>query len=143
MLKLFILVLAKGTSCRSFAKVSGKYTMNNRKLCPTCSTRPVAVNYIKEGLVHYRSMCTSCIHKGRKIKPAPPSWFKTGYRKKPHCEKCGFKAKHPEDQLRVFYLDGNLRNNTWTNLKTICLNCQQEVYKSRLPWKAADLVPDF
>jgi len=122
---------------------TNKYTMSNRKLCPTCNNNPVAVNYIKEGRTHYRSMCSSCIHKGRKVKPAPPAWFKGGYRKKPHCEKCGFKAKYPEDQLRVFHLDGNLRNHAWTNLRTICLNCQQEVFKSRLPWKPADLVPDF
>lgn len=121
-----------------------KYPMPTRKLCPTCNAHPVAVNYHdREGRVHYRTMCSSCIHKGRKVKPAAPAWFKSGYRKKDKCERCGFKAKHPEDQLRVFYLDGNLRNNTSTNLKTICLNCQVEVYKSKLPWQAADLVPDF
>lgn len=117
--------------------------MKYRTLCPICTTNPVAVNYIKNGHTHYRRMCTPCIHKGKKIKTPAPSWFKSGYRKKPQCEKCGFKAKYVEDQLRVFYLDGDLRNNTWTNLRTICLNCQQEVFKSRLPWRAADLVPDF
>lgn len=118
--------------------------MSNRKLCPICNLHPVAVNYIdKNNKKHYRSMCTGCIHKGRKIKPTPPLWYKQGYRKKEKCEKCGFKAKYPEAQLGVFYLDGDLRNNTWTNLRTICLNCQQEIYKSRLPWRPADLVPDF
>ena len=117
--------------------------MSNRKLCPSCNAHPVAVNYIKEGRTHYRSLCTGCIHKGRKVKPPAPGWFKSGYRKKDKCERCGFKAKHPEDQLRVFYLDGNLRNNTSTNLKTVCLNCQVDVYKSKLPWQAAELVPDF
>lgn len=118
--------------------------MTERKLCLTCNSRPVAVNYRdRKGQTHYRSLCTSCIHKGRRPKPIPPMWYKQGYRKKDKCEKCGFKAKYIEDQLRVFYLDGDLRNNTWTNLRTICLNCQQEVYKSKLPWKPADLVPDF
>lgn len=117
--------------------------MLTRKLCPVCTVHPVAVNYIKNDVTHYRRMCTPCIHKGKKIKPTPPMWFKHGYRKKTICEKCGFKAKYPEDQLRVFYLDGNLRNNSWSNLRTICLNCQQEVFKSRLSWKPADLVPDF
>jgi len=97
--------------------------MEARKMCP-CGANPVAVNYIKQGRTHYRTLCTPCIHKGRKSKPPAPSWFRSGYRKKPHCEKCGFKAKYPEDQLRVFYLDGNLKNNTNVNLKTICLNCQ-------------------
>lgn len=120
-----------------------KYTMSLRKLCPTCNSHPVAVNYHdKEGRIHYRKLCTSCIHKGRKAKLPAPAWFKSGYRKKEKCERCGFKAKHPE-QLGVFYVDGNLRNNTATNLRTICLNCQIDVYKSKLPWQAADLVPDF
>jgi len=77
--------------------------MEARKMCP-CGANPVAVNYIKQGRTHYRTLCTPCIHKGRKSKPPAPSWFRSGYRKKPHCEKCGFKAKYPEDQLRVFYL---------------------------------------
>lgn len=118
--------------------------MLNRKICPVCTKNPTAVNYKdKNGNVHYRSMCSACIHAGKKIKPPVPAWYKTGYRKKPCCEKCGFKAKYPEEQLRVFYLDGNLKNNSWSNLKTICLNCQQEIYKIRLPWKPADIVPDF
>ena len=116
----------------------------NRKICPVCTKNPTAVNYKdKNGNVHYRSLCTACIHAGKKIKPPAPAWYKSGYRKKPICEKCSFKAKYPEDQLRVFYLDGNLRNNSWSNLKTICLNCQQEICKTRLPWKPADIVPDF
>lgn len=72
----------------------------------------------------------------------PPAWARSGYKKKPHCEKCGFKAKVP-DQLNVFCVDGNLKNNNWTNLKTICANCTIEVAKSKLPWKASPVVPDF
>ena len=140
------MALVKHCRCRSFAKVCCsnrlKYSMETRKICP-CGANPVAVNYIKENRTHYRSMCTACIHKGRKIKPQAPGWFRAGYRKKSQCEKCGFKAKYPEEQLRVFYLDGNLKNNTNSNLRTICLNCQQEVYRARLPWAAAGLVPDF
>lgn len=117
--------------------------MENRPLCPTCSERPVAINYIKEDVAHYRSMCDQCIRKGRKIKQAAPAWFKLGYRKKPQCERCGFKAKFVESQLNVFHVDGNLKNNDRANLKTICLNCTQEVYKSRLPWKSSPIVPDF
>jgi hypothetical protein len=113
-----------------------------RNLCPTCNQRPVAVNYIREGVTHYRRMCDVCARLGKKIKPKPPAWFVSGYRKKPQCERCSFKFKHPE-QSGVFYTDGNLKNNNWINLKTICLNCQQEVYKSRLPWKQGPLVPDF
>ena len=43
----------------------------------------------------------------------------------------------------VFYVDGNLRNNNHFNLKTVCLNCCQEVYRSKLPWKRSTLTPDY
>lgn len=117
--------------------------MKTRPLCPICTARPVAVNYTRNGITYYRSVCTSCIRKGKKIKLLPPTWFRSGYRKKDYCELCNFKAKYKEDQLRVFYLDGNLKNNDWSNLKTICLNCQQEVYRAKWTWKPSPIVPDF
>lgn len=116
--------------------------MQERKLCPTCGQRPVAVNCVKNDQRYYRKQCDVCLRVGKKVRPDIPAWTRSGYTKKSVCEKCGFKAKHPE-QLGVFYVDGNLKNNNWLNLKTICLNCQQEVYKSRLAWKQAPLVPDF
>lgn len=116
--------------------------MKGRSLCPACGLRPVAINYKRDGVTHYRSVCDSCNRRGKKIKPVPPSWFVSGYRKKPQCERCGFKSKYP-DQMSVFYVDGNLKNNNWINLKTVCLNCQVEIYKSKLPWRPAPLVPDF
>ena len=116
--------------------------MSERKLCPTCNQRPVAINYRKGLVTHYRSHCDVCNRKGKRVRIAPPAWHRAGYTKKTVCERCGFKAKHPE-QLGVFYVDGNLKNNNWLNFKTICLNCQQEVYKSRLSWKPAPLAPDF
>ena len=117
--------------------------MTERKICPVCSLRPVAVNYIRDEKVHYRRVCSHCSRKGKKVKPQPPQWYKSGYRKKPQCERCGFKAEYPAEQLMIFHVDGNLRNNDWSNLKTVCLNCRPVVYKSRLPWKSADVVPDF
>lgn len=116
--------------------------MKDRKLCPVCRANPVAVNYVKDEVTHYRSSCTACIRKGKKLKPVPPAWAVSGYKKKPQCEKCGFKFKFLE-QSNVFYVDGNLKNNNWANLKTICLNCQQELYKSKVGWKASPIVPDF
>jgi len=116
--------------------------MLERQLCPICHVNPVAVNYVKEDVTHYRNSCTSCIRKGKKLKPEPPAWARSGYKKKPQCEKCGFKFKFLE-QSNVFYVDGNLKNNNWANLKTICLNCQQEIYKSKLSWKPGTIVPDF
>lgn len=116
--------------------------MDQRPICPTCNSRPVAINYIKEGVTHYRKQCDSCLRKGKKLKPKAPAWVLSGYKKKTNCEKCGFVAKVP-DQLRVFYLDGKLKNNNWANLRTICANCAIEVSASRLPWKPSPIVPDF
>lgn len=116
--------------------------MLKRDLCPICRTNPVAINYISEGVTHYRNSCSACIRKQRKLKKEAPAWQRAGYRKKPQCEKCGFKLKLVEQSV-VYHVDGNLKNNSEFNLKTICLNCQQELYKSRVPWKPAPIVPDF
>lgn len=116
--------------------------MEDRKLCPSCNQRLVAVNYVKEGITHYRKQCDTCNRSGKKIKPKPQGWMLSGYKKKPQCERCGFKFKLAE-QSNVFYVDGNLKNTNWVNLKTVCLNCTQEVYKSKLPWKTNPLTPDF
>jgi len=119
-----------------------KYSMSTRELCPSCHTNPVAVNYKRDGITHYRKLCSSCIRKGKKLKPNPPAWQRSGYKKTDRCEKCNFKFTLASQSI-VFHVDGNLKNNNWTNLKTICLNCQQEVFKSRLGWKPATIVPDF
>jgi hypothetical protein len=120
---------------------SDKYHM--RPICPTCTERPVAVNCHKNEQVYYRKQCDRCLRKGKKLKPHPPLWALRGYKKKPQCEKCGFSADMPDKQLQVFHVDGNLKNVDWVNLKTVCLNCQPVVYKSRLPWKPAGPVPGF
>lgn len=116
--------------------------MLNRDLCPICRVNLVTVNYIKDGVRHYRNTCSSCARKGKSLKKEPTAWQRAGYKKKTSCEKCNFKSKLPE-QLNVFYVDGNLKNNNHFNLKTVCLNCQQEIYKSRVSWKPAPIVPDF
>lgn len=117
------------------------YTM--RPTCLLCHQNPVAINYTSNGKIRYRKVCNSCSRKGKKLKPVPPSWFKSGYRKKPGCEKCGYRAKFPEKQLTVFHLDGNLRNTDSINLKTVCLNCRVEVSASKLPWRESPIIPDF
>lgn len=116
--------------------------MNDRKLCAACHQRPAAINYKKNHKTHYRSVCDVCNRKGKKSKTIPPAWFLNGYRKKSHCEKCGFIHKIPE-QTVVFHVDGDLKNNKWTNLKTVCLNCQQEIFHARLGWRPSPIVPDF
>lgn len=115
-----------------------------RPICPACTNhRPVAVNCYKNGKTYYRKMCDSCIRAGKKLKPTPPGWYKAGYRKKPHCEKCGFEAELPEKQLAVVHVNGDMRNNDKLNLRTVCLNCLPMVAKSRLPWKVAAPVLGF
>ena len=116
--------------------------MSERKICPTCNQRPVAVNCHRGDKIYYRKVCDFCSRAGKKDKKIP-AWVKSGYKKKLSCEKCGFKFKFPTEQSAVFYLDGNLKNNNHFNLKTVCLNCVQEVHKSRLPWKPGPLIPDF
>jgi len=114
-----------------------------RSICPICNQRPVAINYRSGDKIHYRKICDSCIRKGKKLKPAPPAWVKSGYRKKDRCEKCGWQAKYVDRQMAVYHIDGNLRNNNLLNLKTICLNCRVEIAASHLPWREAEIKPDF
>jgi hypothetical protein len=124
----------------AFGKVSHKYHMLKRDLCPICQVNLVAVNYIREGVRHYRNCCASCARKGRKLKVVP-TWTKAGYKKKDRCELCNFKAKTIR-QLFVWYVDGNLKNANWLNLKTVCANCQIDLATST-NWKPATIVPDF
>jgi hypothetical protein len=113
-----------------------------RNLCPACRRTTVAVNYIKKGKTHYRSVCDRCARLGKKPKPLPPNWVLSGYKKKEQCERCGFRAKHGE-QIEVFYINGNTDDPNWANLKSICRNCQVEIKNSRVRWKPSPLTPDF
>lgn len=114
-----------------------------RPFCNTCHINHCAVNYTDpNGLVRYRTKCTQCIRLVKKQKKYVPTWAKSGYTKKPQCDKCNFKFKLPT-QSNVFYMDGNLKNNNWTNLKTICLNCQNEILKSKTLWKPGPITPDY
>ena len=114
----------------------------NRPICAACNQRLCAVNYHRNGITYYRSRCGICAAKNRKIKPPEPRWLATGYKKKPTCERCGFRARYSA-QLLVYHMDANLNNSSARNLKTICLNCVEEVRRSDLPWRAGDLEPDY
>lgn len=116
--------------------------MQHRPLCKHCFKRPAAVNYIREGIRYFRSSCASCLRKKDNKKPAIPNWKKAGYKKKIICDRCGFKSSYKE-QLFVYYVDGNQNNVAWSNLKTICANCQIEVSIAGLGWSQGDLTPDF
>lgn len=110
-----------------------------RNLCKICIKRPVAVNYIKNGKTFYRTKCDHC---SKNRKDGYFSWMKVGYKKKNICEKCGYTSKHTE-QFNVYFIDGNLNNVSYANLKTVCANCQRILHRLKLPWRQGDLTPDF
>ena len=116
-----------------------KYLM--RPICKACNQRPCAVNYIREDVTHYRSRCETCQRRGRGIKPREPRWKSAGYKKKPACDRCGFRARLAS-QLLVYHIDGDLNNATVRNLRTVCRNCVEEIARTEVTWRAGDLEPD-
>lgn len=112
-----------------------------RPVCSACNQRACAVNCYRGEKVYYRSRCDYCIRRGRRLKTPEARWRQAGYKKKPTCDRCGFRAKYSA-QLLVFHIDGNLNNNGLRNLKTVCQNCVIEISKSNLPWRPGDLEPD-
>lgn len=112
-----------------------------RSICGVCQQRPVAVNYTKDGITHYRTKCDACIKKKRNPKPFVPRWKASGFKKKMSCDKCGFKARY-SSQILVYHVDGDLNNTALKNLKCVCKNCVEELLRSDLPWRAGDLEPD-
>ena len=113
-----------------------------RPVCPACKQRLCAINCYRDDKIYYRSRCERCIKKGRKIKTPDPKWMGSGYKKKPTCDRCGFRAKYAV-QLLVYHVDGNLNNSNLQNLKTICQNCVEEVKRVDPNWRQGDLEPDF
>ena len=110
-----------------------------RKLCKKCGERPTAINYYKEGKPFYRSMCDHC---SRDRKDGKPLWSLAGYKKKAACDRCGFTSRY-EEQFNVYFVDGNLKNCRFSNLKTVCANCQRVLQKEGVRWRQGDLKPDF
>jgi hypothetical protein len=91
-----------------------------RPICKSCGKNHCAVNYIREGITHYRSGCDECGRKKKKLKPRKANWPKSGYKKKATCDLCGFKSFFTS-QVAVYHIDGNLENIALTNLRTVCL----------------------
>jgi len=112
-----------------------------RPLCQVCGRNPRAINGYHHDKIYYRSRCNACIRRHRKHKPGVPRWQRAGYQKKSTCDRCGFRARH-HSQLTVFHVNGNLDDCDLRNLKTICLNCIQEITRLDLPWRQGDLEPD-
>lgn len=114
----------------------------NRPICQACNQRPCAVNYHKDEVTHYRSRCETCLRKNRGLKSREPRWQQAGYKKKPACDRCGFKARHAV-QLLVMHIDGNLNSVEFRNLRTVCLNCVADLKRSNSLWKPGDLAPEL
>jgi hypothetical protein len=112
-----------------------------RPICKECNKNSCAINYKREGITHYRSICDECGRKKNKKKPRVPSWQKAGYKKKATCDLCGFKSALPS-QTTVFHIDGKLENTKAINLRTVCLNCVELVKKTQVNWKRGDLEVD-
>jgi len=110
-----------------------------RPLCK-CGIRVRAVNYKKGNKTYYRKLCEVCSKNG--VYHGIPRWYRSGYRMKNACDKCGIKSDHNEI-FRVFHIDGNLDNCSHRNLKTICSNCMIVLAKQGVRWKQGDLTPDY
>ena len=112
-----------------------------RPICDNCKQRPRAVAYHKYDRIYYRSMCTWCLNKSKKIKAPVARWQLSGYKKKPTCDRCGFKPRVASQTL-VYHTDGNMNNVALHNLRTICLNCVEEVRRLDVPWVPNPLQAD-
>jgi hypothetical protein len=102
----------------------------SREICE-CGRRPVVINYKKDDITHYRSVCSTCSKKRRKQRK---NNF-PNYTKKKSCEKCGFNALYT-GQLDIFTVQNP------PMLKTVCLNCKEELMHTNV-WNQGDLVADF
>lgn len=70
-----------------------------------------------------------------------PRWLSAGYKKKTKCDICGFRPTYSAQTL-VYHVDGNLKNNSPSNLRTVCLNCTVPIQKGDSVWKSGDLEVD-
>lgn len=113
-----------------------------RPLCKICQDRPRAYAYKKDNKIYWRSLCDHCIRKKKKLKVGGRvRWQYSGYKKKPRCELCGFKAV-VSHQLDVYHVNGNKNDCNPYNLKTICANCQRLKSTQDLGWSIGDLEVD-
>jgi hypothetical protein len=141
-LLIFIIKGKKNGIVKAFGKgFHYKYIMI-RPICQSCKQRPCAVNYYRDEVAHYRTRCGYCIAKKRAVKVPEPRWKTAGYKKKPACDRCGFRSRYAS-QLLVYHVDGNQHNTGLRNLKTICLNCVEEIKRLDRPWTPGDLEPDL
>jgi hypothetical protein len=116
--------------------------VNQRPICPKCNKNHCAINYHRNGITYYRSICDECGRKNKNLKPRKKLWSKSSYKKKATCDLCGFRSIL-QTQITVFHIDGNLENVSTSNLRSICLNCVEVVKKKEVNWKRGDLTVDY
>lgn len=109
-----------------------------RPICKVCNKNFCAINYKRNDITHYRSICDECGNKKPKTKPKVFGWEKAGYKKKTICDLCGFRSLY-QTQITVFHIDGDLKNVSLNNLRSVCLNCIEVVKKKEVNWKRGDL----
>jgi hypothetical protein len=114
--------------------------MPERKICSSCGVKLCAIANHRNGQTYYRNRCDQC-YKQRK-KPMPEGWVRAGYKKKEKCEKCGHRFLHPNGS-RIHYVNGDITDNHFFNLKTICLQCECYINNGVTKLKPDDLTPDF
>ena len=115
--------------------------IENRPPCIHCEKRPRAIAYRRSsGTIQYRTLCERCykLHKTNKLRPKEPEWSKHGYKKKNTCDLCKFVGPY-SSQYKVYYIDGNNKNNQLHNLRTICLNCSEIVKRRHDTWTVTDI----
>jgi hypothetical protein len=113
-----------------------------RPLCQACGRNPAAINCYHRDKIYYRPRCNACIRRDRGLPRATPRWQSSGYKKKSVCDRCGFRSRHAA-QLVVYHVNGDLNDCELRNLKTVCLNCIEEIKRLDLPWRRGDIEPDL
>lgn len=116
--------------------------MCTRPVCTVCRLRPCAINYHRDDRIFYRSKCELCLKDHSVKKLSKPLWQQQGYQKKNRCQRCGFHSNISQ-VFSVYVVDGNLRNITPPNLRTVCANCQILLSVTGEVWKNVDLISDF
>jgi len=84
----------------------------NKSICK-CGAQSEIHGKDKKGTPLYRKGCAYC-RKGNKYKQHRMSY----------CEQCGFIPLHI-CQLDVDHIDGDHKNNSLDNLRTLCANCHR------------------
>jgi len=97
----------------------------NRPFCKNCKVGLAKANgKSKHGFQQWHKYCSDC------AKGAYSPKFGFLLKKKSYCEECGFTAKD-KCQLDITYIDGNNKNKSDNNLKTICANCNRLKLKNK------------